>query len=120
MDELEKEVIRLKIQIKHNLKRLVENTKWNKTFERLAVSHGILDVQSLENLKEFSIPTEHFYENILKQAYCYNPADIHTVLNTLSLAFKESDNSDAGNVLTLMMQKQPVIRYRAPMSMNHL
>ena len=105
MDDLEKEVIRLKIQIKHNIKRLVENTKWNKTFERLVVSHGIFDVQSLENLKRYSNPTEQFYENILKQAYCYNPADIHTVLNTLSLAFKESDNSDAGNVLTLMMQK---------------
>ena len=66
MDELEKEVIRLRIQIKHNLKRLIENTKWNRTFECLVVSHGIFDVQSLEALTKFSTPAEHFYEEIIK------------------------------------------------------
>ena len=105
MDALEKDVIRLRIQIKHNLKRLVENTKWNKTFERLVVSHGIFDVQSLDFLKKYSNPIEQFYEEIYKRGYCYNPSDIHTVLNTLSLVFQESDNNEAGKMLSIMRQK---------------
>ena len=105
MDALEKEVIRLRIQIKHNLKRLIEHTKWNKTFECLVVSHGLFDMQSLESLKKYSNPTEQFFEEIFKRGYCYNPCDVHTVLNTLSLAFNESDNHDAGTMLTVMMQK---------------
>ena len=105
MDLLEKEVIRYRIQIKHNLRKLVENTHWNKSLENLLIGYGLFNFKSLELIKSHSKPIEQLYEEMFKQGYCYKPSDILTVLNTLSIAFKESDNSEAAQTLNLMIQK---------------
>ena len=105
MDDLEKEVMQLRIQIKHNTRKLLDNTKWNQLLESLLIGHGIFDVNSIIKIKEHSNPVEKLYEEIHKRGYCYRQTDVHTVLNTLSLAFKESENAEAAKVLNLMIHK---------------
>jgi hypothetical protein len=105
MDELEKEVIRLRIQIKHNTRKLIENTKWNQSLESLLIGNGIFDVNSINKMKEHLNPVEKLYEEIHKRGYNYRPTDVHTVLNLLSMAFKETENVEAAKILNLMIHK---------------
>ena len=105
MDVIEREVVQLRTQIKQNLTRLVNNTQWNKSLGKLVISNGVFEVKDLEILKKHRNPVEQFYNEIYERGYCYKPSDIITVLNTLVIALKESDNADAAMTLNSMIQK---------------
>ena len=108
MDVIEREVVQLRAQIKQNLTRLVNNTQWNKSLDKLVISNGVFEAKDLEILKKHRNPIEQFYNGIYERGYCYKPSDVITVLNTLVIALKESDNADAAKTLNSMIQKTSI------------
>ena len=67
MDVIEREVVQLRTQIKQNLTRLVNNTQWNKSLDKLVISKGVFEVKDLEILKKHRNPVEQFYNEIYER-----------------------------------------------------
>ena len=92
----EKEIIKTRVHIKHNLNRLVAKTKWSKPLEELLLEHSIFDSKTLENIKGHSNRKEQLYHEFGKLAYCYQ---LREQFQTLGVVLQESGNYGAAEVL---------------------